>query len=780
MRSDGLSKRTNAAADAEQSLPVPLDVRYFNEEQSGEYRQLRDNDQFNRVSSGLDGELGDTIDLLEMQMQSTIELLEVMEKKGLKDKADELRKQYGDKLRDLPADDAELAWEVEDDAPVPQLPYLDLNTKTQKERIQALNRFLQLHQDNRGKITPKIASFFWKLYVPSRQALALSWARVPAEAWPVFWAVGSWDKGDNPNRMHHIYVLTQDMQAAGIPLSDDQQLLAIESMFLEGLRDKAIETWKKAVGVLGSRPETFQEYWELGVRMYSLHGDVERAARAANTLLESDAHESDPRILIPLIQAHAEKAATHEQAWESYRRLRDLLGDSMEIEDYDKVIECFLSKNCVDYALQAFVDMMFSGAIDLKGKTKLPAQVANRFFFGKWLKRLIGAQDLDGAYKVVCYMEQRGILAAAIQLNGLLAAWMRTRTADNVEKAEKLGWAMVRSRLMFVDLRRRQEAMAQWPIQLRAVGETAGSGLPQGEEDDAELSYVPAATLETFSLMADNYQKRRLTKRLEELWVAFKQAEIATDGFMMNQMLESYLHDGQAGKVFEFYQTMAKEHGVSPDGFTFLALFKSLSVNRLVVRDRSLIGQDLIQARKIFQDLVRSPWAFQSPSVYEQLPRTILFSFHLMEDYAGMIVAARTMRQLFGFVPSEALLMDLAAGASTQRKTRRPGKKNMAVLIDAGRSIELLFQQRQQEVGRSLGEMTPEEKGDEFNAVLERLILVRARAAGSGAQMLAAVAAAAEKMGAVDIAINPNPETIAECQKPITYLLDPAGDASSV
>ncbi len=50
----------------------------------GNTELLRDNEQFNRISSGLDGELGDAIDLLEMQMQSTIELLEVMEKEGAK------------------------------------------------------------------------------------------------------------------------------------------------------------------------------------------------------------------------------------------------------------------------------------------------------------------------------------------------------------------------------------------------------------------------------------------------------------------------------------------------------------------------------------------------------------------------------------------------------------------------------------------------------------------------------------------------------------------------
>ncbi len=192
---------------------------------------------------------------------------------------------------------------------------------------------------------------------------------------------------------------------------------------------------------------------------------------------------------------------------------------------------------------------MFSGAIDLHGKTKLPAQVANHFFFGKWLKRLIGAHDLDGAYKVVCYSGAASVLAAAIQLNGLLGAWMRTKTASNVEKAEKLGWAMIRSRLMFVDLRRRQEALGQWPIQLRAVGKTCGFPICQ-EGMPPNFLGCPVLPLETvFSHGRQLPETSAYRSTGGAMRVAFKQAEIATDSFMMNQMLESYVQDGAATKV---------------------------------------------------------------------------------------------------------------------------------------------------------------------------------------------------------------------------------------
>ncbi|KAH8885165.1 hypothetical protein GQ53DRAFT_751458 [Thozetella sp. PMI_491] len=740
----------------------PLSVRYFDEEQPGDLKPLKDNEEFNRLSGGLDDEIQYSIEELELQMENTLRILDLMEQKGMKEKADKLRKQYGSKLQDQGSETA-AEPAVDDETPLPQLPYLDLNTKTQKERVNGLNRFLRFHQANGGEISPKLVSYFWKLYVPTRQTLALSWSRVPPEAWTIFWAVGSWDKGDNPNRMHHIYTLTQDMQAAGVALSDSQQLLAIEATFIEGLERGAIELWKKAAGTLGANPGTFKEYWELGIRMCSLQGDIERAFRAANTLLES-AHESDPRILVPLIRALAQGEPTREQAWESYRRLRELLGDSMAIEDYDEVIACFLSTNCVELALQAFVDMMFSGAIDLHGKTKLPAQVANRFFLGKWLKRLIGAGDLDGAYKVVCFMAERGVLAAPIQLNGLLGAWMRSRTADNAEKAEKLGWAMVRSRLLFVDLRKRQQALSQWPIQLVPVGKLPGCETADGEEPG--LSYVPPATLETFSLMADNYQKRRLTNRMEELWVAFKQSEIGSDSFMMNQMLESFCQDGESAKVFDFYHTMTRDHNILPDAATFLTLFRSLNVNRLQRRDKAGSQQDVLQARKIFQDMISLPWGFSSAQTYEQLPRLILFSLYSLRDYAGMIVAVRAMKELFDFAPSETLLIDLAAGTTSLRKGRRPGQKAVAQLIQVGKYVGSLLEQHLPE-GQSPQTLTPQQKVAQLNSVLEMLILRKAEADAAGEEVEEVIAVAAEKMGAYDIVVARDLEMIAQARKSI-------------
>ncbi len=121
---------------------------------------------------------------------------------------------------------------------------------------------------------------------------------------------------------------------------------------------------------------------------------------------------------------------------------------------------------------------------------------------------------------------------------------------------------------------------------------------------------------------------------------------------------------------------MTRDHGVSPDSFTFLALFKSLSVNRLVVKDQTLLGQDVVRRQERYSRIWSGiPGRSNHLLCMSSFPGLSYFPFYLLEDYAGMIVAARTMKKLFGFAPSQALLMDLAAGTSSLEEDPAAGQE---------------------------------------------------------------------------------------------------------
>ena len=730
-----------------------LDINFFTQEAPGKLRRLRDKDEFGDVAGGLDSEIATAIDDLEKQMINTAKMLQRMEKTGGQDKADALRKQFKKTLR--------LQYKGKTGPEAEEYGLLRISgfSGPRQRTVANLNTFLARDSVVKGGIPrAKDLAECWKYYSAARKTLSLAWENVPKEVWNFLWMVMSWEgEGiENPNRMQHIYVLAKDMQAAGVPLRDSQQLLAIEAMFIEGWEDEAIESWKKAVVTLGSKPETFTDYWELGVRMCCLHGDTDRAQRAADTLLKSS-KPPNARILLPIIRAMAAKEATVAQSWEAYTDMRTLLGESMTIEDYDEVIAVFLTSDCTEYALQAFVDMMFSGAIDIRGRTRLPLSVGNHFFIGKWLKRLIGVGDLEGAYKVVVYAQNKGITSSPIQLNGLIGAWLRSGSAENLEKAEDLAWSMVQARLDHVKLRQRRDVVQFYHYDPPATKKRDG---------EPEFICQTKATAETFSLLAENYCSRRLHSRLQELFEVLKQAEIGTTSFLMNQLIRSYSQNGEAEAAASLYQTMTKEQHIRPDGHTFLTLFNSLSVNRLVQRDPELAKRDVASARQFFRDMVEANWTFDSPDIFAQLPRTILFSMLKANDYRGTIVAARAMKDMFAFHPPETLLIELATGAgSLHIKTKR----NMERLVAGRKTIETLMKKHRMELikaGHAGVDMTDEEKINELHDVLEKLVLLKA-----GAQNVAQkdveplLQEAAREMGVYDIVVARNAAEIARRRK---------------
>jgi len=689
----------------------PSQIRYFDEEQPGQYRRLRDDTEFSEASSGLDAEVIASINELEQQMEATVQMLEQLEKDGEPAKAEELRKFFTKTLKTQYN-----GWTPTGYEEFVDLPRISGFKGPRYKAVANLNTFLGRNSLAKGEeLKQKELKECWKLYSAARKTLSTAWENVPPQVWKFLWTLAAWegDGIENPNRMRHVYVIAKDMQAAGMALTEAQQLLIIEAMFIEGWQAEAMDAWKKAVVTIGSQPDLKKDYWELGVRMCCVLGDTDRALRAAEALLES-VKDVNVRILIPVIRAMAAKETTVKQAMETYQMMREHLGDDMKIEDYDEVIASFLAGGYVEYALQIFVDMMFAGTVDIRGKTKLPTQVGNHFFLGKWLKRLIGAGDLDGAYKVVSYVQKQGITPSPIQLNGLIGAWLRSETTENMEKAEKLAWEMISARIAYVHLRRRGASMDQ-PTKLYG---------PLADREETEEFYCTTrATAETFGLMAEDYRLRGLHSRAVELWEAFELAEIGTSSFIVNQLIKSYTQDNQAEEAIEFYQRMALERGFKPDAHTFLALFGTLSVNRLISRDPELAQKDVATSREFFADMMRSKWVFDSLDTYNYLPRTILFTMLKTKDFAGLIVAARAMKLLFNFTPPESLLIELATGTVTLRVQT---KGNMRRIMEGCQTVEMLLKQHRASLEREgvdVMNMTAEQRDEELLAVLEQLAL---------------------------------------------------------
>ena len=552
--------------------------------------------------------------------------------------------------------------------PVPEISEVPWSAN-QRRKIARLNSVLKraaIDLQRQPRITNKMVITVYKAYHSARLPLAQGWNHVPVNVWDFLWNIFAAEEAVNPNRLSHIAGLSRDMSEAKVTFNPAQQLLTIEAVFLDGWELKAIENWKRCMGVLGvDSAETFQDFWKLGVKMYCRIGDLDQAQKGVTKLL---AHGADPRVMMPLICSYAEKTtdSDRETSWNLYRSMRERLGPEMKLKDYDQVVSYFLTTHQVDNALYAFVDMMSDGEIDLKKQKYMPSVVANKFFLGKWLKRLIGTGDLDGAYSVLEYMRGKGVEAASIHLNGLIGAWKRTGGAEDLQKAMNLAWAMIDSRISFVQARE---------------GKTG-----QGVMEAAVRSQIvpwPRATLETFSIVAESYRLRNRHEQLQELWNAFRQAKISPDAFIMNQLLESYIQEGKWKQAIELYQSLVTESNVIADPYTFNALWKTLGVNRLHLVSAADYRREVTASRVLFAEMMKSKSVFQG-EMDGQLARKILHTFRRLKDNAGFLVALRTLKEDFHFNFSETLALEMVLGTTklawdtpSQRRRLMLAKKDL-------------------------------------------------------------------------------------------------------
>ncbi|TRX93874.1 hypothetical protein FHL15_005256 [Xylaria flabelliformis] len=658
-----------------------VSVNYFEQGESGKLRRIQDEDEFGKALSDPGGELDARLRELEDQLQSVTAMAKAIEEMGGKEEADKLRRQFA---QDSDSNVDALLEETENLSLTSlAIPINGLNGNRQ-DRIHRLNNWIRRCSRAREKnqVLPKDVQGLWKSYSAARTTLSGRWHTVPALTWEVLWQILSAEYAFNTSRMSYIYALSKDMQQSGVPLRPDQQILALEAIFVDGWEKEAIENHRRHVSTLGSNPETFVPFWKLGLQMYCRVGDLERAQRIASTILESP-YETDPRFVQPLIQLCAKTPAAVETGFKLYRDLRTSLGDSMVIEDYDTIISYFLTSENIEYALFIFVDMMKSGSVDLVGVQHYPPSVANPFFFGKWLKRLIGTGDLEGALNVLHFMRSQGITPRPIQVNGLIGAWLRSGTAENAKKAEDAASAMINTRIQFVELRRRK--LDEPGLNLYQCGDG-----------------WPRAILETFSLLAENYRERGLTAKMTRLWESFQDCEIAPDSFFLNQLLLSLLQEGKGDAVLPTYQEMFPRFGLKPDSHTFMALWQALPANRFTRINQRDLNTEALRTRALFAEMIKHASVFKSEDgmiMDHFLARQILHSFRKIQDRAGLLLAYRALRRIFNYNPPDMIVFEMLIGTLDLERLAKRGEGSK--LIRARHNLDRYLELRQKELEKS-------------------------------------------------------------------------------
>ncbi|KAL8761990.1 MAG: hypothetical protein Q9184_001937 [Pyrenodesmia sp. 2 TL-2023] len=634
---------------------------------------------------------------------------------------------------------------------------------------------------------PKARKDLWVTYERCKRLIPLFVQHLPDQCWEALWENQRASPSGGRDRASHLSILAQDMLQSGKDLSTEQRATIVETLLGEGRLDEAQAHWDLQ-GRSNSKEEA-EGYHLQGVRLFVARGDLTRAQDIAETLSEDGEPES-ARCLIPVIEGWA-KGGTEKgirNAWNSYLRLRQKLGSAMQISDFDRVAMSFINAGRTDVAMAVFKDMMLTGmeskygsnqlyktslsligllqsrsaspsevtTVSLNALTTLPRRFQNKFFYGSWIKKLIGLGEVNGAVSVVELMYERGVTPDAKHVNGIIGAWLRSGQPAQKEKAEQLGWAMIQQRLKAVERRR-------------------GDGAHQSNEerDGTRMRVpsqiqriVPSATIETFSLLLLYYERRSNSDAVHNLKKSLDAAEIPPNSYFMNHMLYAELRRGQHPVAWEIYQRM--KASVKPDLETFACLWdcEKAHLDRLSIHS----SHDFPGPRTIFWEFMQ--WFASSEKrkrativedFSEELYTQIMRCMCLAKDLEGTLVALYALKDSFGFLPSNETLrmvpMQVARiGLEEPRMTRKRRRSRLgdlagskARIANVSQVFDMVVEQRLEALeqhGIKLEQCSTKRQDEEqLHILAEFLRVVMRRYIQNEEVMNAGIAAAADEMG---------------------------------
>ena len=520
----------------------------------------------------------------------------------------------------------------------------------------------------------------WQSYMRCKAFLPPFLHLIPEKSWSILWASQQTATPDDPHWAPHMITLSEDMIEAGKKLDVYQRILYIEALNSQDHQEKAIEQWQELEQNVKDDKRASEELELLGVRLFASHGDPEKAEKIALNYLGKD-KQDESRILIPILRAWAQRGDDIgiKHAWALYLRFRTDVGEKITMEDYDNISMGFLDVGRTDIALAVFKDMMLTGQqtdqgslelykrslamigrtqssavtvedlnrISLTGLIVLPRRFQNKFFYGSWLKKLIGMGAVDAAAQVIELMYERGVKPDTKHLNGIIGAWFRSGRDKERKDAEKMAWAMIHERLDIV--KSRQNKPKSNSSQLPSI-----AGLPIAPHVRRN---VAPASIETFSLLLQYYGHRAQDHNIQIIKETLKTAEIPPNNYFINHLLYIDLRRGEHQAAWIKYKGMFGT--VKPDLETFACLWdcEKAHIDSLMLHTCDKFPNPRQIMREMmtwFSYLSAKPGGSReavkeefSRELYEQIIRCM----GLASDLPGIIVALYALRESFGFYP---------------------------------------------------------------------------------------------------------------------------------
>ncbi|KAL4784259.1 hypothetical protein BJX76DRAFT_223710 [Aspergillus varians] len=640
----------------------------------------------------------------------------------------------------------------------------------------------------------------WKWYRRCKQVIPRFVDAIPEEAMTLLWSSQrNWPS--TKTRAAHIQALAEDALFAGRSIPTADIISYLNSLQQLGKTKAALDQWEMHQAGLSQQKDDLEAYWKLGVQLFAAEGDPQRAQDIALAFLAND-NSRQPRILIPVITAWGKHPGEEAEvkAWALYLQLKALLQHKMTMEDYDQISIGLLKAGKLNIAIAVFKDMMVTGqdsasdstalykaAVGLAGNlqasaiseqdvnkvslstlTVLPRRFQNRFFYASWMKKLIGMGEVDSAALVIELMYERGVNPDPKHLNGLIAGWLRVGSTPAREKAEQLGWAMIKQRIDRVSQAEANETTLPQPPESRDTR----TRIPKFMQRP-----MPPASIETFSILLLHYTRRGDDETTSHLVDSLTHARIQPNSYFMNHLLYAELRKQDIGSLWNKFKAMSSS--VQPDLETFACLWDCGKLQ--YDRSRTAFVSDFPVARALYAEMITwfSNLSTRGKSITQEefskdLYGQIIRCFCLSRDLPGTLVALCSLRSTFGLAPDETtarpIILQVARLAAVpsdtpKRRLRRVSStpKSKENIAHVQRLVELLSDRKASTLesrGLSIGSLDPYEKEThQLEIMTDLLRIVMGRAAGNQGpdpdRVEAQILSAAEEMGVSGIDLSP-------------------------
>ncbi|KAF4555877.1 Hypothetical protein D9617_2g058420 [Elsinoe fawcettii] len=634
----------------------------------------------------------------------------------------------------------------------------------------------------------------WKCYQKAKRMVPGVNARIPAEAWHVLWKLTSQTDATNVYREDRLLELAQGMTEARVQLLPREIQAKYEAMVIKGQGDEAVLQWKREYEASNRQDKN---NLETGIKLYAAVGDIRGGFRVVRQYLQQ-VPQADARVMHTLIQASIQTGNDH-MAYTLYLTMRDRLGRGMKMHDYDIIIARFLTENKKDLALAVFRDMMMQGTdsiekkritiqeeqklrestmrridifqnqsisgqeineVSLQALASLPTQWQNKFFFGSWIKKLIGMSDLSGAMKVVELMYQRGVTPDATHVNGIIGGLMRSNDRELERRGQSMAWAMIYRRIAHNVSKTGHDLHI-----LQDFGHIPSEDKSLAQQIPLDLSRpVPHANVETFNVLGLHYLLSSQWTHLRHLRRMIKPAGTRMSSFFMNHLLYMQLYNNGPEEAWNDFLHYTKD--TRPDTETYNALWHAQQ--DVTDPNKRVQGGTLPRPRVLFK--VMMDWrATLNARVAEtaseafgaEIYARIVTAFCNEKDFPALVVAMYATLQGFGTAPDADVAGLIVTGlgnvyeGDTPVVRGRRGRRQLRGSAGKADAVEKVLQvlrtQRVEKLGRE-GVLVEEmdeaaQAAENVNLLAELVKTVLVRIKGEPAVVDEAIRTAAQEMG---------------------------------